>query len=174
MREDIGDLKATIFSSQDETQAPVLSIVFQSVRFGKDSSPQQNKDSVHRQCHRAHPPSAWGQGGRSLPRRQGEVPDSGWHRWAPHHQTRRVRNPQLLLPQSFQGRERRNHAPHYPKQGLTASHSHTSSYQHVVASHQELNVEWTRDGKGICNLFCSRFYLLKKKCLYNKEINSTK
>lgn len=84
------------------------------------------------------------------------------HRWATHHQTRQVRNPQLRLPQSFRARDYRNRAPSYPEQSLISSNSHESSYQHVIASHQELNVERTRDGKGICNLFCSSFYLQKK------------
>lgn len=135
-------------------------ITFKTDNFGKDSSPQQNKASADTQYNQTH---------FTLNKKAGEdvlshidkdgCMTKGCYRWATHHQTRQVRNSQLLLPQSFHGRDHWNHAPNYPKQSLTSSNSHKGSYQHIIASHQELNVEWTRDSKGICNLFCSSFYL---------------
>lgn len=143
----------------------MLSITLNTDDLWKDKSLQWNKAIADRQCKQTHftlsgSTAQAGKDALSQPGR-GSCVSQGWHRWATHHQTRQVRNPQLRLPQSFRARDYRNHAPSYPEQSLISSNSHESSYQHIIASHQELNVERTRDGKGICNLFCSSFYLQK-------------
>lgn len=153
MREDIGALKAMLPSTWDEVQVPVLPILSQTDNFGKDSSPEWNK--ADRQSKQTPFTLSVKAGEDALCHTGRESCDQGWHQPTPSARAGLV--PWLPLPPCPQQRCRTHRAQHGP------CHTHSSSYQHIAALHQELDVEWTRDGKSLCNLFCSSFYLLKNQ-----------